>query len=493
MPREKPTPEGLTLRSLRTASGWTTRRLANALSFAEHRLIARYERGEKPLSRESLGRMATLLGYPPEAVEVLLSVHHAILSRLPQDAASSGALSTRQQAKIERAALAAGWSLTEELRAELGRIGRRRNAEAARREARLLWDQLKMGTRQERREVIEVHPEFRSPALAALVCDESIRAAAHRVDEALELANLSLLIASHVPGEEDLRSRVQGYAWAHIANVRRVANEFDGADVAFGKAWALWRAGADTMPDLLPEWRLLDLEASLRRGQQRFAQALELLDQALALCPDLQAGRILLIKSHVLERLGDFSGALAALEQASSSIEASPDPRLLFALRFDTAVNLSHLERYSEAANLLPEVRRLVMQQANELDLVRVLWLEAKILMGQGESQRAIATLEQVQREFTAHGLPYDAALSSLDLALLLLEQGRMAEVRALALGMAWIFTSKRIHREGLAAVALFCEAAKQEAVNVDFTRSVIARIEEVRRSAPRADARGRE
>jgi transcriptional regulator with XRE-family HTH domain len=387
LPQEKRTPEGLTLRSLRSASGWTTKKLADALGFADDRLIARYERG-KPISRANLDRMAALLGYPSEAVDVLLFVHRGLLGP-PEEAASPGALSARQHARVERAALAAGWSLSEELRAELGRIERRRNADAARREARVLWDQLRVATRQERCEVIEIHPEFRSWALAVLICDESVRAAAHRADEALELANLAVLTASRVPGEEGWRSHLQGYVWAHVANARRVANDFDGADAAFVQAWALWRAGAGSATDLLPEWRLLDLEASLRRVQQRFSEALALLDRARSLCsPEAAAGRILLKKEHILSQMGDFEGALAVLEEAAPLVERSREPRYLAVLRFNTVDNLLHLERYAQAAALLPEVRNLVVQQANELDLVRVLWLEAKILAGQGQGGR---------------------------------------------------------------------------------------------------------
>jgi tetratricopeptide (TPR) repeat protein len=342
--------------------------------------------------------------------------------------------------------------------------------------------------------LVEIHPEFLSWALAVYVCEESERAAAHRADEAFELADLALFVADRVPGEEGWRSRLQGYAWAYLANARRVANDFDGADSAFAQAWALWSDREGWAADLLPEWRLLDLEASLRRAQQRFTEALELLDRARSLCGshEVAAGRILLKKEHILSQSGDFEGALAALAEAAPLIERSPEPRLLAVLRFNTVDNLLHLGRYTEAAELLPEVRKLVVQQANELDLVRVLWLEAKILAGQGDGRKAAAALEQVQRDLTAHRLPYDAALSALDLALLWLQEGRAAEVRELALGMAWIFTSQKIHREALAALALFCEAAQQEAVTVDLTRSVIARVEKVRRSAPRPQARDR-
>jgi hypothetical protein len=77
-------------------------------------------------------------------------------------------------------------------------------------------------------------------------------------------------------------------------------------------------------------------------------------------------------------------------------------------------------------------------------------------------------------------------------LAILWLEIGRTAEVRDLACGMAWIFASKKIQREALAALSLFCEAARQETATLELTRSVVAKIEEIRRSAPRQERRGR-
>lgn len=403
------------------------------------------------------------------------------------------ALRPDQRAAVERAALAAGWTFTEELRIDMARRERRKNTEAARREAARLWEHLKAVPHKKRRALVEIHPELRSWALAVRVSEESVRAAAHRANEALELADLALRISIRMNGNSAWRSRLQGWAWAHVANARRVANDFDGADAAFVKTWDLWRAG-DDVSYLLPEWRLLDLEASLRRAQQRFSEALELLERARSLCSgdDAAIGRILLKREHVFSQSGNFEGALSAGEEATPWIERSRNPRLLFGLRFNRVDNLYHLERYAEAAELLPEVRRLAVQQANELDLLRALWLEARIDARQGQKEKASASLEQVQREFTAHKLPYDAALSSLDLALLWLEAGYTTKVRELAVGMAWIFTSQKIHREALAALRLFYEAARRETVTLELTRRVIATIEEVRRSAPRDKQRGR-
>ena len=158
---------------------------------------------------------------------------------------------------------------------------------------------------------------------------------------------------------------------------------------------------------------------------------------------------------------------------------------MLLALRFNMADDLVLLERYKEAAELLPQVRKLVLEQANELDLIRVGWLTARVAAGEGRTAEAIAGLEQVRDAFTVHKQPYNAALSSLDLAVLWLREGRTREVKELAITLGWIFTVKGIARKALTALQLFCNAASQEAATVELARKVIADIEQARRSAP--------
>jgi hypothetical protein len=62
--------------------------------------------------------------------------------------------------------------------------------------------------------------------------------------------------------------------------------------------------------------------------------------------------------------------------------------------------------------------------------------------------------------------------------AVLYLEAGRKAEVRALALFMGNIFRMKGIDREALASLKLFCDAARQEAATVELARRVRAEVE---------------
>ena len=370
----------------------------------------------------------------------------------------------------------------------------RPRSEEERREAEQIWTVLERHPIPFCRRLIEVSPDSRNWALAVRVCEASLKRAAHNAEEALELAELAISIAERVPGEESWRSRLLGYCWAHLGNARRVANDLAGADKAFAQAWDFWRAGAASDPELLGEWWLFSLEASLRRAERQFSDSLRLLDQARSACGDNPSaiGRILLIREHVFEQMGDIESALAVLAEAAPFVEASDDARQLFAFRFKSANHLCHLERYQAAAKLLPEVRELAIQQANELDLIRVGWLTARVAAGEGRTAEAIAGLEQVREDFTVHKQPYNAALSSLDLAVLWLKEARTGEVKELALTLGWIFTAKGITREALAALSLFCEAAIQESATVELAQKVIADIEQAKLSAP-SKGRGRE
>src|SRR5215210_1461927 len=431
---ERPSPHSPALAFLRTAIGWSQKQLARFLGLGNED-ISKYERGDKALTRETLDFLAEPVA-PPEAVDVLLAAYDLIFPEPLEEAPSPVAFSPEEVRAINRAAMvvasSAARSAAEDCRAGLICRIKEGKTDAARQEAEYLFQGLKPLTRKERRGLVQAFPEYWSWALAVRICEASIRMAAHNAEEALELAELALSIAERVPGEESWRSRVQGYCWAHIGNARRVANDHAGADEAFARAWDLWRAGADLEPELLPEWRLFSLEASLRRAQHRFSAALELLDKAEESSGGREAAvaRLLLKKGNIFEQIGEFKNALTVLVKAAPLVEGSGDPRLIFGFCFDTANNLHYLERYEQAAELLPRVRALAVHQGNELDLLRLVWLESKVAAGQGRAEEAIAGLEQVGRDFTARSMPYDATLSMLDLAVLLLKAGRAVEVK---------------------------------------------------------------
>jgi tetratricopeptide (TPR) repeat protein/DNA-binding XRE family transcriptional regulator len=479
MPRSLPPPLSAVLTSLRSAQGWTQKELARALGIST-KTLSFHERGRSELTRERLETMVALMGLGSEDIDATLLALEQIRGRA--ETAVSPVGPTREERRIiERTAAAMARSAARVTRSELTRSFQAPRIEQARREAGELWAALKARPARERRALVESAGEYRSWALCERLCAESERAAAADARRAVELAELAVRVAGRVPGEESWRSRLQGYAWAHLGNARRVASDLPGAEEAFAKACPLWEAGAAGDPGLLPEGQVLDLEASLRRGQRRLGEALSLHDRALAVTQPANQGFILLNKAFTLEQMGRFEPAIEALERAALRVDARSGLRLLCVLRFNSAVNLCHLGRYGDAEALLPEVRGLAAQLGNELDLARVLWLEGRIAAGLKQVKKALGALSRVREEFISRGIAYDAALASLELAALHLEQGRTGQVKALARQMAPVFQSQGVHREALAALQLFCQAADQEIATVEMARRLVEYLHRAR------------
>jgi hypothetical protein len=66
-------------------------------------------------------------------------------------------------------------------------------------------------------------------------------------------------------------------------------------------------------------------------------------------------------------------------------------------------------------------------------------------------------------------------ALVTLELAALLAEEGRTAEVKTLAAQTERIFKAQRVERERLGAVRLFCGAARKERLTAALARELLA------------------
>lgn len=460
----------IALTLLRTVQGWSQKELA-AASGVPGSLLSDYERGRKTLSRERLELLISTMGLSRDAIDQTLAFMQLIRTSSP----AAGIPGDDQRRRIEIVASELGARSADFVRWALTRLTTAARAEEERQDAQALWARLKQRKPAERRRLVEASEQFRSWALCELVCRESIDAARDSADRALDLANLALRISELTPGDEAWRFRVQGYAWAHVGNARRVKGDLPGADEAFQRADKLWQAGQADGTDLLDEARILDLRASLRRAQGRFHEALGLLDRALAVDRRDRAARILLKKATVLEALGAFEEAVTTLRRAALRVEMSGDFQLLFALRFNLAVNLWFLQRYVEVEGMLPDLRGLATAIGNGLDLVRLRWLEGRVAAGLGNIEEAVATFVRVQEDFTVRGIGFEAALVSLELAALYLEGGRTEDVRSLSQRMLWIFQAQKVDREILAALRLFCEAAERSTVSLELTRKLIA------------------
>jgi len=250
-----------------------------------------------------------------------------------------------------------------------------------------------------------------------------------------------------------------------------VKGDLKAADAGFEEAKRLWCAGSDPA-SLLDPGRLLDLEASLRRDQRRLGEALALLEEAIAVGRTPE--RALIQKGFTLEVMGEPDLAIEALLQAERRLNLQGDRRLMNILRCNLSFSLCSIGRFAEAAGLACRVREAALDMGDEILVLRATWLEGRIAAGTGRPEEARRLLEQARREFAARSMWYDVALALLEEAVLLLDEGRTAEVKELARGLAEVFESKEVHREALAALRLFQEATEREAATAELASRVL-------------------
>jgi len=461
---------GLALTYLRKAIGWSEGELAAALGVSAS-LISDYERGKKVLTRERLEKIVAAMGFPREAIDDALAFIDRARTKAappvyPSESGAELQRIDRVGQSIADASTQVGRLLVTRLSLEVRALVDRQNAQGSL--ARLL-----RRSPSERRTLIRKTQEYRSWAVSELACAESLKAAPDNADRALELAEMAVEISQQVAAEPLMRKRIEGYAGAHLGNAKRVHGKLQESDETFSRALPLWKAGKLGDPGLLNEARILGLEASLRIEQQRPAEALVLLTEAVAVDREGETKYLLVNRARALEQLGDYTGATIALRQAVPLIDANQEPRLLFGLRFNLLSTMCHLGLFSEAAEDLPKIRVLAERLGQALDLVRTRWIEGWVASGLGRRQEAVAALEQVSRDFSSREIPFDAALATLELAALYLEEGRTAEVRRLALALAWIFKSEAVHRQALATLRLFYDTAEKASVTVELARRI--------------------
>ena len=466
---------------LRGLRGWTQQQLADAAHITRQ-TVGDYEQGVQELSARKFWHLTEVMGHSQAKVREVLAV---VQTPAPPRERWIGPVyfSPAEMLEIDALCGKASRLADSSFRQMISQARVLEAAAEARAEARDLWFALCVERRL--RAAVREHPEYQTWALSELLCEESIRAASNKPDRALELAEAAVVAAELAPGTKKWRLRVQGQAHAHVGNAWRVIEAWEKAERAFRRYRECWELGKNGDPlHLLNEGRVFGLEASLRREQHRIAEALDLLHQGLAVSNNDERGFLLINQAKTLETAEDFEGAIAVLRGAMPQISRL-NLRLMFVVRFDLAVNLCHLRRFSEVATFLPELQKFSAQLCQPLEKLRVRWLEGWVTAGLGQLGKGVEILSSVKEEFVERGLVYDAALVTMELADSLLQLKRLAHVKALAKQMTPIFCERGIHDKALKALLLFRKAAEEEVVTVELVRSIRVFL---RRAHPKYD-----
>jgi tetratricopeptide (TPR) repeat protein len=267
---------------------------------------------------------------------------------------------------------------------------------------------------------------------------------------------------------------LQARAWAELANAYRVNDNFAQAEAAMAYALDLRVQGTG---DPLLYARIADLSASLACEQRRFKESFRLLDLAYAIHSRYsdahEVGRIVLLKGLYTGYAGKPEEGLQLLIRGLSMIDRARDAKLVFHTLHNVLLFRVELGEYEQAQRQLQRMRPLYAAHADWLNLVKLHRLEGEIAAGLGDLETAEATFQQIRGELENAGMGYLAALVSLDLAGIWLQQNRTAEVRGLASDVVSSFRALGVEREALSALHLLQDALERDQATVEVLRLV--------------------
>lgn len=328
--------------------------------------------------------------------------------------------------------------------------------------------------------LVQNNPRYGSLPLADLLLEKAWERGLQEPAAGREMIGLVFEILDRIDTEltgQEILNDLRGRGWGYQANFLRMLSSLREAEEGFRKAEELL---ADGTGDLLERARIVALKSTLRRAQKRRGEAAELLDEALEIYLALDeghlAGRTMLSQALLHNEQGDPAKAIEVLREAQELIEPAVDPYLVRVVQQNLAVYLTDLGRYEEAMNLLPALRRrMVESRSGRMELLRLRWQEGKILLGLGHESRAEAAFLEVRKGFVEEAIAHDAATVSLELASLYLRQGRTAEIRELARQLVPIFQSRDLHQEAIASLLLFQQAVERDALTLRLVEEVAA------------------
>jgi len=257
----------------------------------------------------------------------------------------------------------------------------------------------------------------------------------------------------------DLRARVL----AEVGNAYRVADDLDTAGDTLAEAAAWARRGTGD-PSLLA--RIGDLAASLQTDRRQFEEAIAMLERVRSFYEQLgdhhRAGRALIKQGMAMRESGKPLEAIALFASSLKCLEPGRDPNLELTAAHDLAYCLQEAGCSAQARDLLIEKRYLYDSLAEPLKMVRLRWLEGKVAFALQEDVEAEAAFREAKSDFIRQSQFFDAALVSLDLALVLAKHERQRELVALVEEMVATFRRLQIRREAFAALIILRKACQR-------------------------------
>lgn len=312
---------------------------------------------------------------------------------------------------------------------------------------------------------------------------EAVRAAETARDSAAALDRKAV-------GESEWLT-LQAEAWGVCGSALRAVSELGEAEGAINVALAFLEAPElEAGRRLATQARLTQRAAYLRRDQCRFAEALHLIDEAIAVFREQRDAEATAgawaDRGLILGRAGRQQEAVHHLREALEQLDPDRSPRNFLAAIYNTALYLYEL------ADDSPEVEALAVKWLDlacrgrrllppgGLGALKLETLRGLTALRLGQVERGLDGLWRTQEGFERLGAVWEQALTLLHLAEAYLAQGRTENVKGVASRLFPVFQSMKNEREASAALMLFYNAAHAETATIEL----VGRVSEALRKA---------
>lgn len=327
------------------------------------------------------------------------------------------------------------------------------------------WDLRELAP-DDRLPAIERSPiRFRSPVLVVVLLTRTQQSLRSSPSDALELATMAATVAEY--GTKDPALTALGLAY--IGNVHRTSGRLDLAGPYFDQALEHLQRAPD--PPLWLRAELRSLQASLMMDHRHFKDVeLHLLNAAAMFKAAGDRERVVRVRLNLAafhHLTGEPDRALDASHETLRLLNPWRFPQLHLSALHNHALYLSEAQKPHLARHLIELAEPLYASYSSTS--TRRDWLLGLIASALDEPRTAEQHFRASLAQFIEGGSPVYAALVAVDLAELLLEEGRSHEVVEVTKHLPGLFRSLEVHPEAVAATLLFHKAAAEQKVTEEY------------------------
>ncbi len=233
---------------------------------------------------------------------------------------------------------------------------------------------------------------------------------------------------------------------------------------------------------------LLQRLAALRACQGRYDEAIALAKQAAATFRSLKLfdrlACALAAQAFAYVEARRFDEALAVASEALCYSNPKINPRVHYSATHNfayAAVHSNDLDKIRAAQAKIREARRLLRSHRRSIPKFKLYWVEGILVQKLFAWRRAERLFVKARNGFLGLDAPYEIALTSLDLSLLLSYDRRWAELKTLAAETFTRFKELAEDRAAIAALSLWQQAVEQESLERELLlkvrETIIARM----------------